>query len=221
MAKPTLALTPSLYNYLLQVSLRENPTQAALRHRTEPLEAAGMQIARDQAQFMSMLVKLSHTRRALEIGVFTGYSALAIALALPDEGELVACDMNREWTDIAQHFWREAGLRHKIDLRIAPALETLDALLSDGQQGQFDFAFIDADKTNYRNYYERCLKLVRIGGLIVIDNVLWNGQVIDERDHSHDTQAIRELNEFIRTDTRVDISMLAVGDGLTLALRRE
>ena len=221
MAKPTLSLTPPLYNYLLQSSLRESPIQVALRQRTEPLEAAGMQIARDQAQFMSMLVKLSQTRRALEIGVFTGYSALAIALALPEDGELVACDLNRDWADIAQQFWREAGVRHKIDLRIAPALETLDALLSDDQQGQFDFAFIDADKTNYRNYYERCLKLIRIGGLIVIDNVLWNGQVIDERDQSQDTKAIRELNEFIRTDTRVDISMIAVGDGLTLALRRE
>lgn len=220
MAKPTIALTPPLYNYILQVSLRESPIQAALRQRTEPLEAAAMQIARDQAQFMSLLIKLSQARRALEIGVFTGYSALAIAQALPEDGELVACDMNRDWADIAQHFWREAGIRHKIDLRIAPALDTLDELLNQGQQGQFDFAFIDADKTNYLHYYERCLQLIRIGGLIVIDNVLWNGQVIDERDQTADTNAIRELNEFIRTDIRVDISMIAVGDGLTLALRR-
>lgn len=220
MAKPTITLTPELYDYLLHVSLRETPVQAALRTRTESLEWAVMQIARDQAQFMGLLVKLAGVKRALEIGVFTGYSALAVASALPDDGTLVACDVSQEWADIAQQYWREAGVHHKIDLRIAPALQTLDALIGARQHDQFDFAFIDADKANYRAYYECCLLLVRVGGLIVIDNVLWGGQVVDAKDQSRETSAIRALNEFIRTDTRVDISLVPVGDGLTLARRR-
>ncbi len=192
----------------------------ALREATAELPEAIMQIAPDQAQFMSLLIKILGAKYALEIGTFTGYSALAVALALPDDGKLVCCDINREWTDIGKHHWHLAGVEHKIDLRIAPAMKTLNALLTDKNPINFDFVFIDADKENYLHYYENSLKLLRIGGLIAIDNTLWSGDVIDADKNDADTVAIREFNRFIHQDERVDISLLPVADGLTLARKR-
>ena len=220
MANRTLDLSEELYNYLLTHSLREPELLAELRHETSQLEMGIMQISPEQGQFMSLLVKILGVRRAIEIGVFTGYSSLSVAMALPDDGELIVCDTNEEWTSIARRYWERAGLSDKVKLKIAPATETLDELVATGQSGQFDFAFIDADKTNYKNYYERCLKLIRPGGVIAIDNVLWSGAVADESDNSEDTIAIRELNDFIHHDDRVELSMLPIGDGLTLARRR-
>src|SRR5437660_6229449 len=172
-----------------------------------------MQISPEQCQFMALLLHLIDARRTIEVGVFTGYSSLSVALALPDDGKVIACDVSEEWTSIARRYWREAGVANKIDLRLRPALETLDRLLADGRAGAFDFAFIDADKENYLNYYERCLRLVRPGGLIAIDNVLWHGDVIDPAKQDPDTRAIREFNERVSRDDRVWISMLPISDG--------
>jgi len=219
MANRTLDLSEELYNYLLNHSLREPELLAELRHETSQLEMGIMQISPEQGQFMSLLVKILGVKRAIEIGVFTGYSSVSVAMALPDNGELIVCDNNKEWTSIARRYWERAGLSDKIKLKIAPATKTLDELLAAGQTGQFDFAFIDADKTNYKNYYERCLQLIRPGGVIAIDNVLWSGAVADESDNSEDTVAIRELNDFIHHDARVELSMLPIGDGLTLVRR--
>ena len=166
---------------------------------------------------MANLIRLMSAKRTLEIGTFTGYSALSVALALPEDGEIVACDISKEWTSIGKQKWEQAGVSHKIDLKLGPAVDTLDTLLQEGQQGSFDFAFIDADKANYPAYYEKCLKLVRKGGVIAIDNVLWGGSVIDSKRNDEDTKAIRELNDFIINDERVSISMVPIGDGLTLA----
>jgi predicted O-methyltransferase YrrM len=221
MSNRTLDLTDEVYQYLLNHSLREHELLAELRRETSQLEMGIMQISPEQGQFMSLLVKMLGVRRAIEVGVFTGYSSLSVAMAMPENGELVVCDTNEEWTSIARRYWERAGLSHKITLNLAPALTTLKNLLADGQAGQFDFAFIDADKTNYINYYEACLKLIRPGGVIAIDNVLWGGSVVDVKDYSEDTVAIRELNKYIQNDDRVDISMLPVGDGLTLARRRQ
>ncbi|HEX2529951.1 MAG TPA: class I SAM-dependent methyltransferase [Burkholderiaceae bacterium] len=219
MTNRTLPLDDTLYRYLLDVSLREHSVAAALRAATRSHPQAGMQIAPEQGQFMALLVKLLGARRTLEIGVFTGYSSLAVALALPDDGCVVACDISRAYTAIAQPFWEQAGVAHKIDLRLAPALDTLDALIAEGRAGQFDFAFIDADKSAYDAYYERCLSLLRVGGLIAIDNVLWGGQVAyPARDG--DTAAIQALNRKLQSDERIDLSLLPVGDGLTLARKR-
>ena len=168
---------------------------------------------------MQLLVKLMGARQCLEIGVFTGYSSLSIALALPMDGHIVACDVSEKWTAIARKYWKEAGVARKIKLHIAPALETLDNLIAGGQGGVFDFVFIDADKINYLNYYERALVLARKGGLIAVDNTLWGGQVVDTSSQSEDTRAIRSLNEKLRSDPRVQISLLPIGDGLTLALK--
>lgn len=220
MSKKTLNLNDGLYDYLTSVSLREAPVLARLRQETARLEMARMQIAPEQGQFMALLVQLMGARNALEVGVFTGYSALAVALALPREGRVVACDVNEEWTAIGRRFWQEAGVADKIDLRLAPAVETLDSLIDAGRAGQFDFAFIDADKVNYENYYERCLALVRPGGLIAIDNVLWGGSVADPDDQSEDTVAIRDFNARLHKDDRVFISLVPIADGLTLALKK-
>jgi caffeoyl-CoA O-methyltransferase len=179
---------------------------------------AGMQISPDQGQFMALLVQMLGARRTIEIGVFTGYSALSVALALPPEGRVIACDVNEEWTSIGRKHWQKAGVAGKIDLRLAPALETLDKLLAAGE-GSYDFAFIDADKGNYLAYYERCLKLVRRGGLIAIDNTLWSGKVADPAVTEGDTVAIRAFNDALHADKRVALSLLPVGDGLTLALK--
>lgn len=217
MGKKTLPLNDRLYDYLLSVSLRETPLLRALREETDQLEAAAMQISADQGQFMALLLKILNARRVIEIGTFTGYSSLVMALALPDDGEIICCDTSVEWTDIAQRYWADAGVDSKINLRLAPALETLDGLIAEGQQNSFDFAFIDADKVNMPNYYESCLQLVRPGGLIAVDNVLWGGAVIDPENQAADTVAIREFNDMLKGDDRVDLSLVPIGDGLTLA----
>ncbi len=217
MGKKTLPLNDRLYDYLLSVSLNETPLLRALREETDQLEAAAMQISADQGQFMALLLKILNARRVIEIGTFTGYSALVMALALPDDGEIICCDTSVEWTDIAQRYWADAGVDRKINLRLAPALETLDGLIAEGQQNSFDFAFIDADKVNMPNYYESCLQLVRPGGLIAVDNVLWGGAVIDPENQAADTVAIREFNDMLKGDDRVDLSLVPIGDGLTLA----
>jgi predicted O-methyltransferase YrrM len=215
-----LTIDDSLWEYMRRVTLREPPILKRLREETAGHSHAAMQISPEQGQFMALLIQLLDARKTLEIGVFTGYSSLAVALALPDDGRIIACDVNEEWTSIARRYWREAGVDRKIDLRIRPALETLDDLIATGQGGRFDFAFIDADKENYSNYFERALVLVRPGGLIAIDNVLWYGRVIDLAVEDADTRAIRAFNEKLHGDQRVWLSMLAVRDGLTLACKK-
>jgi caffeoyl-CoA O-methyltransferase len=214
------ALDDRFYEYLLSVSLREPELLRELRAETAHHPEGVMQIAPDQGQLMQMLVRLLGARRTLEVGVFTGYSSLSVALALPDDGKIIACDVSEEFTAIARRYWARAGVAHKIDLRLAPALETLDGLLAEGQAGTFDFAFIDADKENYDGYYERALQLVRLGGLIAIDNVLWHGKVIDPQAQDEDTRAIRALNEKLCDDDRILLSLLSISDGLTLALKQ-
>jgi caffeoyl-CoA O-methyltransferase len=216
MANRTLNLDGALYEYLLAHSLREHPAQVALREATKPLPHGGMQIGPEQGQFMAMLVRLIGARRAIEIGVFTGYSALTVALALPEDGRLLACDVSDEYTRIGRPYWQAAGVMHKIDLQLAPARQTLDAKLAAGEAGQYDFAFIDADKTAYDDYYERCLELIRPGGLIAIDNVLWSGSVARPA-KTADTAALQALNDKLHYDERIDLSLLPIGDGLTLA----
>jgi caffeoyl-CoA O-methyltransferase len=217
----SLGLDDDLLDYLVDVSVRESPVLARLRADTLPIAGAGMQIGVDQGAIMQMLVRLMGARRHLEIGVFTGYSALAVALALPEDGLITACDVSEEWTSIGRRHWKEAGVDHKIDLRLAPAVETLDRLLAGGAHATYDTAFIDADKTGYEAYYERALELIRPGGLIMIDNVLWDGAVADPEIHDADTDALRALNAKLRDDDRIDLCMLSVGDGLTLARRKD
>lgn len=219
MSRKTLNMTPALYEYLLAVSLREDPVLARLREETAAMAQANMQISPEQGQFMALLVKMLDARRCIEIGTFTGYSALCVAAAMPGEGRLVACDVSVEWTDIAQRYWQEAGVAQKIDLRIGPAKQTL-AKLADTETGQYDFAFIDADKGGYREYYECCLGLLRPGGVIAIDNVLWSGAVADPERNDEDTRSLRALNEFLHGDDRIDLSLVPIGDGLTLARKR-
>ena len=213
-------LTDTLYRYLVDHSVRDHPVLAELREETAKLPMAGMQIGPDQGQFLALLVKLVGARRCLEVGVFTGYSSLAVALALPPDGRIVACDVSEEWTAIARRHWAKAGVAGKIDLRLAPALETLDALLAAGEGGRFDFAFIDADKGAYLAYYERCLELLRAGGLIAVDNTLWSGDVADPGNQKADTVALRAFNDALHHDERVDLALLPVGDGVTLARKR-
>ncbi len=220
MSPRTLSLTPELYAYLLDHSLREPAMLRALRQETQSLPGAQMQVAPEQGQFMAFLVQLMGARRAVEIGVFTGYSSLAVALALPPDGRLVACDVNPETTQIARRYWEQAGVAHKIDLRLAPATTTLAALLAQGEANSYDFAFIDADKQNYLTYYEQCLQLLRPGGLMVIDNVLWGGAVADASVQDPSTQAIRQLNQKLHQDERIALTMLPLGDGVTLAWKR-
>lgn len=220
MARRSINLTDPLHEYLVANSVQEPAVLARLRAETAPLEMAGMQISAEQGQFMRLLVELIGAKRVVEVGTFTGYSSLAVALSLPADGRIVACDVNREWTDIARRYWMEAGVDGKIDLRLAPARDTLDAMIAAGEQGRYDFAFIDADKKNYDAYYERCLQLVRNGGLLAIDNVLWNGKVIDSSANDEDTNAIRALNAKIAKDERVSVSLVPIGDGLTLARKR-
>jgi len=209
-----------LCDYIRRVSLREPDVLRRIREATASHPHVSCQIAAEQGQFMALLIHLMGARRTLEVGVFTGYSSTAVALALPDDGKLVACDVNAEWTAMARGFWREAGVENKIELRLAPALETLDSLLEVGQAGTFDFAFIDADKENYDHYYERALQLVRPGGLSAVDNVLWHGSVINAEVNDADTLAIRALNEKLHADERVWLSLVPIGDGVTLACKR-
>jgi predicted O-methyltransferase YrrM len=220
MSNRTIPIDERLHGYLLEHSLRESDVKRRLREVTASLEWSGMQIAPEQGQLMALLVELIGARRIIEIGTFTGYSALCMAEAIPADGTLICCDLSEEWTGIARGFWREAGVEERIDLRLAPALETLDALLAQGGEGQFDMAFIDADKANYTRYFERCLTLVRPGGLILFDNTLWGGRVADPDARDEDTQAIRTLNDRLLGDQRVTLSLVPIGDGLTLARKR-
>jgi len=220
MPKQSIGLDNQLYNYLLSVSLREPEILLKLRQETASHPRSGMQISPEQGQFMRLLVELIGAKKALEVGVFTGYSSLSVALALPDDGKIIAADVSEEFTAIARRYWQEAGVADKIDLRLAPALETLDQLLATGQAETFDFAFIDADKENYDAYYERSLQLIRPGGLIAIDNVLWSGKVADPQYQDESTQAIRALNEKLHHDERVTLSLIPIADGLTLAIKR-
>jgi len=213
-------LTDKLYEYLVDHSVREHPVLSQLRAETAKLPHAGMQIGADQGQFMALLAKLIGARRCIEVGVFTGYSSLAVALALPDDGRIIACDVSEEWTAIARRHWEKAGVAKKIDLRLGRATATLDQLLAEGGEGRYDFAFIDADKTSYRDYFERCLRLLRANGLIAIDNTLWSGDVADPSNTKPDTVALRELNDALHRDERVDIALLPLGDGVTLARKR-
>ena len=220
MSSRTIPMTDRLYDYLLKVSLREPPLLAALRAETAKLPMAGMQISPEQGQFMALLAELIGARKAIEVGTFTGYSALCVAQALPPDGKLIACDISEEFTSVARRYWAKSGIADRIELRLAPALDTLKSLLAGGGAGSFDFAFIDADKTQYDAYYEAILKLLRPGGLIAIDKVLWSGAVADGRKRDADTVALRALNEKLKTDKRVTLSMLPIGDGLTLARKR-
>lgn len=220
MSRQTVTLTEELYDYLLGVSLREPPVLARLREETAALPHAVMQVSPEQGQFMALLAELLDARRVIEVGTFTGYSALVVALALPADGRLITCDVDEDTTAIARRYWAEAGVADKIDLRLGPAAETLDALLADGGAGTFDLAFVDADKKNYDAYYERGLALLRPGGLMVVDNVLWSGAVADPQRQDEDTVAIRALNAKLHEDLRVSLSLLPVSDGLTLARKR-
>ena len=221
MSSHTIELTDTVYDYLLKQGTHESAVARDLRaHTLAATRAHRMQVSPEQGAFMRWLVRLLGARRTLEVGTFTGYSALVVAEALPDDGQLIACDVSEEWTAIGRPFWERAGVAHKIDLRLKPAVDTLDELIAAGEADSFDFAFIDADKANYDAYYERCLTLLRRGGVIGIDNVLWGGRVADARVRDEDTRAIRALNLKVNADERVDATMLPIGDGLTLAVKR-
>ncbi len=215
-----LELDSKLFNYIQSVSLREPEILAQLRQATDKLPMSIMQIAPEQGQFMALLVQLMGAKKTLDIGVFTGYSSLVVALALPEDGQVIACDIDEKYTAIARHYWELAGVDNKIQLHLAPALETLDRLIETGESNSFNFAFIDADKRNYDNYYERALKLLHSGGLIAIDNVLWSGRVADAQDRDKRTIAIRDFNQKLFQDPRVEISLIPIADGLTLALKK-
>jgi caffeoyl-CoA O-methyltransferase len=215
-----LTIGNELWEYMRRVTLREPAILQRLREETAHLPNSNFQISAEQGQFMGLLMHLIGACRTIEVGVYTGYSALSVALALPNDGRVIACDINEEWTSVGRRYWREAGVDGKIDLRLGPALATLDTLIASGQAKQYDFVFIDADKTNYANYYERALVLLRSGGLIAVDNVLWSGRVIDASFDDPDTRAIRAFNERILNDDRVWLSMLPVRDGLTLACKK-
>jgi caffeoyl-CoA O-methyltransferase len=217
MSTRTLGLSDSVHSYFLNALVQEPELLTRLRTETQTLKGAGMQISPEQGKFMRWIVRLIGAKRCLEVGVFTGYSSLSVALSLPDDGRIVACDINEEWTSIARRYFDAARLSHKFDLRLGPALTTLDALKSAGEGGSYDFAFIDADKGNYLGYYERCLALLRKGGLIAVDNALWDGKVADPSIADPDTRAIRELNAFAMSDPRVSACMLPIGDGVLLA----
>jgi predicted O-methyltransferase YrrM len=219
MSKRSL-VSEAVEHYAFNVMARETPLQKRLREETARLPEANMQIGPDQGAFMALLVRLIGARRTLEVGTFTGYSALTVAAALPEDGKLIACDVSEEWTRIARRYWQEAGLSGRIDLRLGPALATLAGLLRDGGADSFDFAFIDADKEEYDAYYESCLKLIRPGGLILVDNALWSGAVADPTKNDAETVAIRALNAKIRDDVRVEACLLTVGDGVMLARKR-
>ncbi len=221
MSKGATPVTEALYDYVLAVTLREPQLLEKLREETMAMPNSGMQISPDQGQFLRLLIKMLNAKRTLEIGVFTGYSSLSVALVLPDDGQIIACDVSDEYTSVARRYWQAAGMQHKIDLRIGPAVDTLEALTADeANHGTFDFAFIDADKINYAVYVEEAFKLLRRGGVIAVDNVLWGGAVIDTEEQDEDTKAIRELNRTLHQDDRFDISLIPIGDGILLARKR-
>lgn len=220
MSNRSINLTDRLYDYLHANSLREPQVLAELRAETAAMPEHGMQISPEQGQFMGLLLRLMAARRVIEVGTFTGYSSTAMAMALPADGRILCCDVSEKYTAVARRAWAKAGVAEKITLKLAPAAETLDAEIKAGRGGHYDFCFIDADKSNYDHYYERALVLLRAGGLIAIDNVLWGGAVADPSDQSEDTAAIRRLNAKLKDDRRVDLSMLPIGDGLTLAMKR-
>lgn len=220
MTNRSFSLSQGLYDYLLSVSLRDHEVLRDLRAETASNPMARMQIAPEQGQLMALLVRVGGFRRCIEVGVFTGYSSLSVAQALPDDGYLLACDIRQDWTDIARRYWQRAGVDHKIDLQIAPALETLTQRLDAGEAETYDFAFIDADKRGYIDYYEACLQLLRPGGLIAMDNTLWSGRVIDPQDQENGTKAIRAFNLHVAADKRIELSLVPIADGLTLCRKR-
>jgi caffeoyl-CoA O-methyltransferase len=220
MANKTIGISDELAAYVVKVGTREPEVLARLREETAALPQHDMQIAPEEGAFLAMLVELTGARRCIEIGTFTGYSSTAVALALPEDGQLVCCDVSQEWTSLARKYWDEAGVADKIDLRVAPATATLDQLLVDGEQAAYDFAFVDADKTGYDGYYERLLRLVRPGGLIAFDNTLWGGEVLNQDAEDEDTRAIQALNTKLAGDERITMCLLPVADGVTLARRR-
>jgi predicted O-methyltransferase YrrM len=220
MSDRRLIISDEIHQYILDHSLRDTELLKRLRTETAKLPYASMQIGPDQGQFMALLAKMIGAKRCIEIGVFTGYSALVMAMAIPPDGHIVACDVNEEWTAIGRRYWHEAGVEHKIHLRLQPALKTLDELIASGQTGTYDFAFIDADKPNYDAYYERVLKLLRHGGCFVVDNVLWSGRVADPKAKEPETLVFKSLNDKLRKDDRVDISLLGIGDGVTVGRKR-
>ena len=220
MSNQTISITDSIYNYICENSLREDENLSSLRAYTYRMEQRNMQISPEQGQFMQLLIKVMGAKKTIEVGVFTGYSSLCVALALPNDGSMVACDISTKFTDIAEKYWEDANVRDKINLKIGPAKDTLKELIDKDMSNTFDFAFIDADKINYDNYYELCLQLLRPGGLIAIDNVLWSGDVADDRINDIDTEAIRYLNKKLHKDSRVNISLIPIGDGLMLALKK-
>lgn len=220
MANKTIGISDELAAYVVEVGTREPDVLARLREETAAIPQHGMQIAPEEGAFLGLLVELIGARRCIEVGTFTGYSSTAVALALPEDGRLVCCDVSEEWTSLARKYWDEAGVAGRIDLRIAPAAETLDQLLADGEEAAYDFAFVDADKTGYDGYYERLLRLVRPGGLIALDNTLWGGAVLDRDADDEDTRAIQALNAKLATDERITLCLLPVADGVTLARRR-
>jgi predicted O-methyltransferase YrrM len=219
MSRTHTPLTEALADYVRAIALREPDALRRQREATDPHPQASMQTSPEQGQFLYLIARLLNAKRTLEVGVFLGYSSTWVALALPPHGKIVACDKSEEFTAQARQLWRAAGVEDKIDLHLAPALDTMDALIAEGQRGTFDFAFIDADKTNYANYYDRALSLVRTGGLIAIDNVLWDGDVIDPAKTDVDTEAIRAFNRKLQADERVTLSLVPLGDGLTLACK--
>jgi caffeoyl-CoA O-methyltransferase len=220
MASRSAFLPVEIQHYIDRTTLRELPVLRELRDETANMPHAGMQTGADQVQFLQLLVRLIDARRCIEVGVFTGYSALGVALALPADGKVVACDVSEEYTKIARRYWERAGVGDKVDLYLAPAKQTLDQLIAAGEEGRFDFAYIDADKTSYDAYYERCLTLLRPNGIITIDNVLWSGDVVQESTHDPDTMALRALNEKIGRDERIDATLLPIGDGLMVVRKR-
>ena len=215
-----LQITDEIHRYLVDHSVREPDVLARLRAATASLPQAGMQIGPEQGQLMALLARLVGAKRCIEVGVFTGYSSLAVALALPEDGRILACDVSEQWTAIARRFWREAGIEHKIELKLQPAVRTLEELLAAGEAGRYDFAFVDADKPAYDSYYELLLKLLRPGGLMALDNTLWSGAVLDPNEREPNTVALRALNDKLHRDERIDLSLLPIGDGLTLARKR-
>ena len=220
MSRNSAFLNDTIADYIRDVTLREPELARRLREETAAMEQANMQISPEQGQFMHLLAGLTNARRCIEVGVFTGYSSLLTAMALPEDGQLVACDVSEEWTAIARRYWAEAGVDARIDLRQAPALDTHNSLIAEGWQGHFDMAFIDADKEHYDGYYEACLELLRPRGLIVLDNMLWSGRVANEQERDADTRALRALNEKLHGDRRVEITLLPLADGISLAMKR-